>query len=117
MIAVTKRGAWRLHLENHHSSAALMSTRRIRYVRNRQRLVTVSLTEQEYSWLEEFVAVLETAGYRRARSAVVSAALAELRKSIGKESAGDVLEFWIQRDTKRLMSAIEGNHLKLAKAK
>ena len=94
-----------------------MSTRRIRYVRNRQRLVTVSLTEQEYCWLEEFVAILETAGYRRARSAVVSAALAELRKSIGHESSRDALEFWIRRDTKRLMSAIEGNHVKLAKAK
>ena len=94
-----------------------MSTRRVRYVRNRQRLVTVSLTEQEYSWLEEFVAILDTAGYRRARSAVVSAALAELRKSIGKESPREVLEFWIQRDTKRLMSAIQGNHVRLARAK
>lgn len=92
-----------------------MSTRRIRYVRNRQRLVTVSLAAQEYAWLEEFVAILETAGYRRARSAVVSAALAELRKSIGNESSRDVLDFWIRRETKRLMSAIEGNHVKLAK--
>ena len=43
--------------------------------------------------------------------------MAELRKSIGNESSRELLEFWIRRDTKRLMSAIEGNHSKLAKAK
>ena len=93
-----------------------MSPRKIRNVSNRHRLVTVSLSATEFSWLTEFVAVLESAGYRRARSAVVNVALAELRGSIGKSSADDMLKQWLRRDTKRLIAAIDGNRSKPSKA-
>jgi len=86
-----------------------MPPRRIRNVSNRHRLITVSLSAQEFNWLTEFVAILESAGYRRARSAVVSVALAELRGSIGKAPPHEVLKYWLRRDTKRLIAAIDGN--------
>jgi hypothetical protein len=89
-----------------------MSPRKIRNVSNRHRLVTVSLSASEFSWLNEFVAVLESAGYRRARSAVVNVAVAELRGSIGKSSADEMLKQWLRRDTKRLIAAIDGNRSK-----
>ena len=76
---------------------------------NRHRLVTVSLSAQEFHWLNEFVAVLEDAGYRRARSAVVSVALAELRGSIGKAPPHEMLKHWLRRDTRRLIAAIDGH--------
>jgi hypothetical protein len=63
-----------------------------RKVRSKHRLVTVNLRAREYRWLEEFVSILESAGYRRARSAVVSVALEELRESIGSESPQKVLK-------------------------
>jgi hypothetical protein len=93
-----------------------MSPRKIRNVSNRHRLVTVSLSATEFNWLNEFVAVLEHAGYRRARSAVVSVALAELRGSIGKTSPDEMLKHWLRRDTKRLIAAIDGNRSKPPRA-
>lgn len=93
-----------------------MSPRKIRNVSNRHRLVTVSLSASEFNWLNEFVAILEHAGYRRARSAIVSVALAELRGSIGKTSPDDMLKHWIRRDTKRLIAAIDTNRSKSPKA-
>ena len=86
-----------------------MSPRKIQNVSNRHRLVTVSLSATEFSWLNDFVAILESAGYRRTRSAVVSVALAELRSSIGKASPEEMLKHWLRRDTKRLIAAIDGN--------
>jgi hypothetical protein len=86
-----------------------MSPGRIRNVSNRHRLVTASLSADEFNWLTEFVAILEEAGYRRARSAVVSVALAELRRSIGKASPDEMLKHWLRRDTKRLIAAIDGH--------
>ena len=93
-----------------------MSPRKIRNVSNRHRLVTVSLSASEFHWLNEFVGILESAGYRRARSAVVSVALAELRGSIGKAAPEEVLKRWLRRDTKRLIAAIDGTPSKLPKA-
>lgn len=78
--------------------------------------MTVSLSATEFTWLNEFVAVLESAGYRRARSAVVNVALAELRGSIGKSSADEMLKQWLRRDTKRLIAAIDGNRSKQQRA-
>ena len=92
-----------------------MAPRKIRNVTSRHRLITVSLSAQEFNWLNEFVSVLESAGYRRARSAVVSVALAELRGSIGKAPPHEVLKLWLRRDTKRLIAAIDGNHSKSPK--
>ena len=92
-----------------------MSPRKIRNVSNKHRLVTVSLSATEFSWLNDFVAVLESAGYRRARSAVVGVALSELRNSIGKASADEMLKHWLRRDTKRLIDAIDGNHPKTSR--
>ena len=89
-----------------------MAPRKIRNVRSRHRLITVSLSAQEFNWLNEFVGILESAGYRRARSAVVSVALAELRGSIGQAPPQEVLKYWLRRDTKRLIAAIDGNHSK-----
>jgi len=93
-----------------HARLTLMAPRKIRNVTSGHRLVTVSLSGPEYRWLNEFVAILESAGYRRARSAVVSVALAELRGSIGKAPPHEVLKYWLRRDTKRLIAAIDGNH-------
>jgi len=87
----------------------------IRRVGRKYRLVTISLPASEYSWLEEFLAVLEAAGYGRARSAVVSLALAELRESIGQAPPDEVVELLLRRDAKRLIAAIEGNPSKPAK--
>jgi hypothetical protein len=89
-----------------------MSPRKIRNVSNRHRLVTVSLSAAEFNWLNDFVSILEGAGYRRARSAVVGVALAELRESIGKASPEEALKRWLRRDTKRLIAAIDGHPAK-----
>lgn len=93
-----------------------MAPRKIRNVSGKHRLLTISVPGPEYRWLTEFVAILESAGYRRARSAVVSVALAELRESIGQVPPHEALKFWLRRDTKRLIAAIDGNHSKPAKA-
>jgi hypothetical protein len=76
---------------------------------NRPRLVTISLSASEFDWLNDFVAVLESAGYRRSRSAVVRVALAQLRGSIGRASPDQAIKRWLRRDTKRLIAAIDGD--------
>ena len=89
--------------------AAAMTAKRIPNVSSKHRLVTVSLPANEFEWLNEFVATLESAGYRRTRSAVVRVALAELRGSIPAGSPNDILKHWLRRDAERLIAAIEGN--------
>lgn len=61
------------------------------------KLVTVSLPEREFEWLNEFVATLEDAGHGRRRSAVVRLALAELRRSISQESTDEAVKSWLRR--------------------
>ena len=56
------------------------------------RLVTFSLRPEEFDWLKELLDTLEDAGYRRTRSAVIRAALAELRTSLADASARDIVK-------------------------
>lgn len=92
-----------------------MSPRKVLNVHNRSRLVTISLSAIEFHWLNEFVTILENAGYRRVRSAVVNVALAELRRSMGKALPDEVLKHWLRRDTRRLIEAIDGKSSKPSK--
>ena len=101
---------------HHHLGDAAMTTKRIQRVGNRHRLVTVSLPAHEFDWLNEFVATLETAGYRRTRSAIVRTALAELRGTIPDGSPNDILKHWLRRDAERLIAAIDGNRTEPEKA-
>ena len=77
---------------------------------SKHRLVTVSLPASEFEWLNELVTTLESAGYRRTRSAVVRVALAELRGSIPDLPPNEILKHWLRRDAERLIAAIEDNH-------
>ena len=67
-----------------------MATRRPENMRHR--LVTFSLRSEEFDWLKELLDTLEDAGYRRTRSAVIRAALAELRTSLADASARDIVK-------------------------
>ena len=60
--------------------------------KTRHRLVTFSLRPSEFDWLKELLDTLEDAGYRRTRSAVIRAALAELRTSLADASARDIVK-------------------------
>jgi len=76
-------------------------------ISRRHRLVTVSLPTNEFDWLNELVATLESAGYRRTRSALVRVALLELRRSIGNGRPNEIVKHWLQRDSERLIAAID----------
>ena len=76
-------------------------------VRNKHKLVTISLPATEFAWLNQFVTTLEHAGYSRTRSAVVRVALAELRKSIGSGPPHEIVKHWLRCDTERLIAAID----------
>ena len=87
----------------------VMVPRTIENVGNKHRLVTISLPANEFHWLNEFVATLQSAGYRRTRSAIVRVALAELRGSMLNESPHEILKSWLRRDTERLVATIDSN--------
>lgn len=89
--------------------ALQMALKKIPNPGSKHRLVTVSLPAHEFEWLNEFVAALEAAGLRRARSAVVRVALAELRASFPEGSPNEILKHWLRRDAERVIAALGEN--------
>ena len=97
-------------LTRHYDPGTAMTPKRIQTVgSSKHRLVTVSLPANEFEWLNEFVAALESAGYRRTRSAIVRVALAELRGTVPDGPPNEILKHWLRRDTERLIAAIDDN--------
>ena len=77
--------------------------------RRRRRIHSINFDDHDGEWIDGLVALLAETGYQKAgRSEVVRIALFGLREALAGRTPMEIVRFFLDRDSERLMAAFEG---------